>query len=159
MVHGRCECTHNTKGLNCENCEDFYNDLPWKPAVGKQTNASCDCDLGSSLDDGICDSRTDPLSGNESGRCHCKANVEGRRCDRCKNGFWNFEPDSLEGCQACTCNTLGTVDNQGCNVVTGECTCKRYVTARDCNQCLPEYWGLSEDRDGCKPCDCDSGSS
>ncbi|XP_012542845.2 laminin subunit beta-1 [Monomorium pharaonis] len=224
MVHGRCECTHNTKGLNCEKCEDFYNDLPWKPAVGKQTNACrpcncnnhtnschfdetvyersgrvsggvcddcqhntrgqnceqckpfyyhdvtkdisdpeacqpCDCDLSGSLDDGICDSRTDPLNGDESGRCHCKPNVDGRRCDRCKNGFWNFDPDDPEGCQACTCNTMGTIDNQGCNVVTGECTCKRYVTARDCNQCLPEYWGLSEDHDGCKPCDCDPGGS
>jgi len=61
--------------------------------------AACDCDLSGSLDDGICDSRTDPLSGDESGRCHCKANVDGRRCDRCKNGFWNFDPDNPEGCQ------------------------------------------------------------
>ncbi|XP_043253196.1 laminin subunit beta-1 [Colletes gigas] len=224
MVHGRCECTHNTTGLNCEKCQDFYNDLPWKPAVGKQTNAcrpcncnnhstschfdetvyersgrvsggvcddcrhntrgqnceqckpfyyhdvtkdishpeaclSCDCDLSGSLDDGICDSRTDPLSGDESGRCHCKTNVEGRRCDRCKNGYWNFDPENPEGCQACTCNILGTIDNRGCNMVTGECTCKRFVTARDCNQCIPEYWGLSEDPDGCKPCDCDPGGS
>ncbi|XP_034940171.1 laminin subunit beta-1 isoform X2 [Chelonus insularis] len=224
MVHGRCECTHNTKGLNCEMCQDLFNDGPWKPAVGKQSNACrpcncnnhasschfdeavyersgrisggvcddcqhntrgqnceqckpffyhdvnrnisdpeacqpCDCDPNGSLDDGICDSRTDPLTGEESGRCHCKANVEGRRCDRCKNGFWNFDPENPEGCQACTCNLLGTIDNQGCNQLTGECTCKRYVTARDCNQCLPEYWGLSDDHDGCKPCDCNPGGS
>ena len=60
---------------------------------------------------------------------------------------------------ACTCNTLGTIDNQGCNVYTGECTCKRYVIGRDCNQCLPEHWGLSDDHDGCKACDCDPGGS
>ncbi|XP_046407142.1 laminin subunit beta-1 isoform X2 [Ischnura elegans] len=224
MVHGRCECKHNTKGLNCENCEDFYNDLPWKPAFLKQTNACkacncnkhatrchfdeavyrlsgnvsggvcdgcmhntmgqnceqcksfyyqdpgrditdpeicqpCDCDPSGSLDEGICDSRTDLINGLESGRCHCKTNVDGRRCDRCKNGFWNFSEDNPDGCQACTCNTSGTIGNQGCNMLTGECTCKRYVTGRDCNQCLPEYFGLSEDRDGCKPCDCDPGGS
>ncbi|KAL0267895.1 UNVERIFIED_CONTAM: hypothetical protein PYX00_010038 [Menopon gallinae] len=224
MVHGQCECTHNTKGLNCNECEDFYNDLPWKPAFGKSQNACkrcncnahasschfdsavfemtgnvtggvcdncqhntqgrnceeciplfyhdpnydiqdvnacqpCDCDPRGSLDDGICDSHTDPANGLESGRCHCKPNVDGRRCDRCKEGYWNFDENSPEGCQPCTCHALGTIDSQGCNVNTGECTCKRYVTGRDCNQCLPQYWGLSEDRDGCKPCNCDPGGS
>lgn len=41
----------------------------------------------------------------------------------------------------------------------GECTCKRYVTGRDCNQCLPEYWGLSDKKDGCQLCQCDPGGS
>ncbi|XP_046482664.1 laminin subunit beta-1-like [Neodiprion pinetum] len=224
MVHGRCECTHNTKGLNCEMCEDFYNDLPWKPAAGKQTHACkkcncnnhatschfdratydrtgrvsggvcddcqhntqgqnceickpfyyhdftrdisdpdacqpCDCDQLGSLDDGICDPLTDMLTSQESGRCHCKLNVEGRRCDRCKAGFWNFSPENPEGCQACSCHALGTVDLHGCDVSSGKCTCKPYVIGRDCDQCYPEFWGLSDDREGCKPCDCDLGGA
>lgn len=224
MVHGRCECTHNTKGRNCEKCEDFFNDLPWRPAIGKQTNACkkcncnnhanschfdaalyeatgrisggvcdgcqhntmgpnceqckpffyrdplrdiqdpevcrpCDCDPHGSLDGGICDSITSSENSLVAGSCHCKTNVEGRRCDICKNGFWNFTENNPAGCQSCTCNIFGTIDNQGCNVYNGECTCKRYVTGRDCNQCLPEYWGLSEKRDGCQPCDCDPGGS
>ncbi|XP_030748533.1 laminin subunit beta-1 isoform X2 [Sitophilus oryzae] len=224
MVHGRCECTHNTKGRNCEKCEDFFNDLPWRPAIGKQTNAckkcncnnhatschfdaalyeakgnisggvcdgclhntmgsnceqckpfffrdpnrsikdpevcvACDCDPRGSLDEGICDSITDPVNNLVAGSCHCKTNVDGRRCDQCKNGYWNFTSANPDGCQPCTCNILGTIDNQGCNVETGECTCKRYVTGRDCLQCLPQYWGLSDKQDGCQPCDCDPGGS
>ena len=120
---------------------------------------------------------------------------------QCKHGYWNFTSSNEDGCQECTCNLLGTYQNQGCNVDTGECMCKRYVTGRDCDQvrflrrlllfglgrriwlfvvvvvvvvddlietvphlparfqCLPEHWGLSEARDGCKPCDCDPGGS
>lgn len=85
--------------------------------------------------------------------------MESRRCDQCKNGFWNFTEENPDGCQNCTCNLYGTINNQGCNVYNGECTCKRYVTGRDCDQCLPEYWGLSEKHDGCQPCDCDPGGS
>ena len=38
MVHGKCDCTHNTKGNNCELCMDLYNDFPWKPAQGEKKN-------------------------------------------------------------------------------------------------------------------------
>ena len=38
MVHGLCECEHNTMGNNCELCKPLYNDLQWKPATGKNKN-------------------------------------------------------------------------------------------------------------------------
>lgn len=67
--------------------------------------------------------------------------------------------ENPDGCESCTCNILGTVDNLGCNFHTGECLCKRLVMGKDCNQCMPETYGLSESHDGCTPCNCDVGGS
>lgn len=119
--------------------------------------AGCDCDPRGSTDEGICDSITDEE--NVAGRCHCKINVGGRRCDTCSEGFWNLDANNTLGCEPCTCNTLGTVGNLGCNMYTGECVCKRLVTGKDCNQCMPETFGLSATQDGCQLCDCNSGGS
>lgn len=121
--------------------------------------SACDCDPRGSLDDGICDSVSDPENEIEAGACHCKSFVKGRRCDQCKDGYWNLDPNTSEGCQSCTCNTHGTINNSGCNMHTGECTCKRLVTGKDCNQCLPETFGLSDSHDGCAFCNCDPGGS
>ncbi|XP_076344696.1 laminin subunit beta-1-like isoform X3 [Tachypleus tridentatus] len=224
VVYGKCLCTHHTKGINCEQCEDMYNDQPWKPAVGKQTNACkkctcnghatrchfdpavwessgkvsggvcdncqhntmgqncelckpfyfrdsrldithpdvcqpCDCDPYGSEENGICEPHSDSVLGTVAGVCHCKKNVEGRRCDRCKSGFWNLRPDNPDGCEPCSCSLLGIIENHGCNHFTGECACKRNVAGRDCSQCVTEFWGLSVDEVGCKPCDCDPGGA
>lgn len=126
-------------------------------AIFSITFLACDCDPAGSLDEGICDSTSDEE--NEAGSCHCKTNVQGRRCDTCKDGFWNLDANNTLGCESCTCNILGTVGNLGCNMRTGECICKRLVTGKDCNQCMPETFGLSDGRDGCTLCECDPGGS
>ncbi|XP_053890049.1 laminin subunit beta-2 [Malaclemys terrapin pileata] len=225
MVHGRCACKHNTQGLNCEKCDSFYNDLPWRPAEGRSANAckrcncnqhsrrchfdmavylatgntsggvcddcqhntmgrscqlckpfyyrdpsrdlrdpgacrACDCDPVGALDGGICDAHDDPALGLLAGQCRCKEHTRGPRCDQCQPGFFGLSGDNPQGCQRCQCHPQGTVsDGTQCDPVSGNCFCKRLVTGRSCDQCLPEHWALSHDLLGCRSCDCDVGGA
>ncbi|XP_048867721.1 laminin subunit beta-4 [Brienomyrus brachyistius] len=214
MVHGRCVCQHNTAGENCERCQDFYNDAPWRPSdphACRKCNCSghserchfdawqylasrglsggvcddcqnnragvhcelcrpfyyqdprlphdhpnacipCDCEPTGSLDGGLCDPHT--------GRCVCKTNVEGERCDRCKYGFYGLSQDDPEGCQICPCDRLGSVlTPDPCHSVTGHCRCRPFATGPLCDRCMPGYWGLGNTVYACSPCDCDIGGA
>ncbi|GCB69513.1 hypothetical protein scyTo_0013980, partial [Scyliorhinus torazame] len=225
MVQGQCVCQHNTDGVNCERCKDFYNDSPWQPAIGierddcRRCNCNghserchfdmavylasgeisggvceecqhntmsqncdqckhffyqdprrimsdplacvpCNCDPEGSLNNGMCESHSDPGLRTVAGRCICKRNVEGTRCDQCKSGFFGLSSINADGCEDCRCDSRGSMSTQSaCNPVTGECHCQRYTTGRNCEQCLPNYWGLGTGIYGCSPCDCDIGGA
>ncbi|CAM4582364.1 unnamed protein product [Lepidochelys olivacea] len=225
MIHGRCVCKHHTTGLNCERCQDFYQDLPWRPAGGTDPHACqgcdcnqhsrrchfdmavylatgnasggvcddcqhntmgrscqlckpfyyhspladirastacvpCDCDPVGSLDGGVCDSHTDVALGMIAGQCRCKEHVQGVRCDRCKEAFYGLSRTNPQGCQSCRCDPRGILTGSPpCDHVSGDCYCKRFVSGQYCSQCLPEFWGLSTDVAGCRPCACDFGGA
>uniref|UniRef100_A0A669P238 Laminin subunit beta-1 n=1 Tax=Phasianus colchicus TaxID=9054 RepID=A0A669P238_PHACC len=222
MVHGRCICRHNTEGLSCERCKDFYNDAPWRPAEGAQNNAckrcncnghsgrchfdmavyqasggvsggvcedcqhnttgqhcdqcklffyqdphkaisdphaSCSCDPEGTLHHGACESRTDPVLGTVAGRCPCKENTEGVRCDKCKANHFGLRGSNPQGCQPCNCDAAGTLPFSICDPATGECLCQRFTTGQRCEKCVEGYWGLGKSVYGCSPCDCDIGGS
>ncbi|KAM9375661.1 laminin subunit beta-4 [Pholidichthys leucotaenia] len=214
MVHGRCVCQHRTAGENCERCQDFHHDSPWRPGgenaqnicrrcnchghadschfdaaryeasggvsggvcddcrndrMGPQCEQCrpflyqdpqrsmedpqgcipCDCDPAGSRDGGLCDAL--------SGRCVCKENVEGDRCDRCKRGFFALRGDDADGCQACRCHPLGSVGS--CDQQTGSCQCDRLAVGPLCDRCLPGFWGLGNSVFTCSPCSCDVGGA
>ncbi|XP_039210425.1 laminin subunit beta-4 isoform X1 [Crotalus tigris] len=224
MVHGNCLCEHNTDGLSCERCKDFYNDVPWRPAEGSQENAcrkcecnshsetchfdmavylannrttggvcedcqhnttgqhcerckpffykdpqkamtdphvciACDCDPEGALQNGLCQSHSDPVLGTIAGQCLCKPNVEGVHCGKCKPHYYGINGSDPLGCQPCRCDSLGSLPFSVCNPESGECVCQEFVTGQRCEHCLEGYWGLGSHAYGCSPCDCDIGGA
>lgn len=91
-----------------------------------------------------------------SGKCICKVNVEGARCDKCKDGFFGISGSDLAGCSHCDCSVKGTVaGNNVCDKTTGQCLCKEGFTGRQCSTCKEGYFGYPPSAPTeCKECDC-----
>ncbi|KAA0189501.1 Laminin beta chain, partial [Fasciolopsis buskii] len=152
---GNCHgCEHNTEGPNCEFCQPNFYRHPSYPIDHPSTCQPCNCHTDGTLYGGFCQQYTIPEQNLVAGRCLCKKNVGGEKCDRCKVGHWNFQATNPEGCEACSCNMMGTLDNGGCDPYTGLCTCKRFVGGPNCDQCLEGYFNLTMAPLGCQECAC-----
>ena len=79
-----------------------------------------------------------------SGECSCKANVIGRKCDLCEEGFYLSDPSSPDGCQACNCNLGGSLSAL-CDMHSGQCSCRPGLTGQTCSDIIPGYFFPSVD--------------
>lgn len=61
-----------------------------------------------------------------------------------KNEYWGL--GSGAGCAPCECDPLGSIDGS-CDDNSGLCHCKRGVGGPRCDNCLPRFYGFSEN--GC----------
>nr|CAG4649913.1 EOG090X005Q [Sida crystallina] len=143
---GDClKCIYNTGGPRCDQClAGFFGDAL---ALTKGDCKACQCYRRGTLQLPSGTLQCDQVSG----QCQCKPYIAGRNCDRCLDGY--FDLDSDNGCQACNCDPIGSV-NRTCNVRTGQCLCRPGVVGLRCDSCAINQYGFSYD--GCKACQCDA---
>ncbi|XP_075820726.1 laminin subunit beta-2 [Microtus pennsylvanicus] len=170
MVHGACICKHNTRGLNCEQCQDFYQDLPWHPAEDGHTHACRKCECNGHTQSCHFDMAVYLASGNVSGGvCDgCQHNTAGRHCELCRPFFYRDPAKDMRDpavCRPCDCDPMGSQDGGRCDshddpvlgLVSGQCRCKEHVVGTRCQQCRDGFFGLSaSDPLGCQRCQCNS---
>ena len=84
----------------------------------------------------------------------CKENVEGRGCDTCRAGAWEYPT-----CAECDCEVKGTTE-EICNQETAECFCKPTVEGDRCDTCQLGYFDLQQiNPEGCSQCFCSGKTS
>ncbi|XP_069813789.1 laminin subunit beta-4 [Dendropsophus ebraccatus] len=170
MVHGKCVCQHNTDGLNCEKCKEFYDDAPWSPAEGFEDNSCKKCNCNGHSDRCHFDMLVyQANNGTSGGVCEdCQHNTKGNQCELCKLYFYHdplkdiTDPDT---CIPCDCDPNGTHGYGLCEgktdrrlgIIAGTCFCKENVEGLRCDNCKPGYFGLNaNDPVGCKYCGCNT---
>ncbi|KAH8387838.1 hypothetical protein KR093_009841, partial [Drosophila rubida] len=112
---GEClNCADNTEGESCEQCAAGY--------VGDATRGSSyDCQPDNNgpqppqpttprpSDQRRCEwCNNDGTAQCRDDYCHCKPNVVGSRCDKCRDGTFGLSPYNANGCKECFCSGQST---------------------------------------------------
>ncbi|KAL6095758.1 lama2 [Pungitius sinensis] len=95
---GCCMCHNAFRGEKCNECQIGYRDFP--------QCTQCECNISGS-DSQSCDpERAVCACADRTGKCSCKANVEGDNCDRCKPDTFGLSVRNPLGCSNCYCYGL-----------------------------------------------------
>lgn len=144
----KCQCEHNTDGVDCELCKPFYNDVPWEPATVLSGNDCKPCNCNGLSKKCHFNQTLYDLTG-RGGYCDdCDGNTGGPHCEECKHGFYRRENENA--CVDCQCNPFGSESLQ-CDPA-GKCKCRPGVIGEKCDRCAPYHYDLSIV--GCKVCNC-----
>lgn len=106
MITGQCRCKANVKGMRCDDCKEGYFGLSQNDLLGCQ-------------------------------RTYVYLPVK-----YLKPLIFHLRPPHQSFCacvssSACNCDPRGIIVMEApCDQISGDCSCKRYVTGRYCNQCL-----------------------
>eukprot|EP00794_Sanderia_malayensis_P004597 gene4597-5200_t len=86
-----------------------------------------------------------------NGKCKCKPEYAGLKCDRCKSSLFHSFPE----CKRVIMNKKNQPDSCSPNK-NGRCPCKKFVDGSLCNRCKDPYFNLTiSNQDGCTSCKCD----
>ncbi|KAG8442191.1 hypothetical protein GDO86_011115 [Hymenochirus boettgeri] len=141
-------CQHNTAGVNCEKCAIGYYRPYGVLKDPPHSCISCGCSLERShgCEEG-------------SGRCFCKSNFSGEKCDQCAEGFYNYPrcvrvpyyPSSTTDNPEADCKCTGPgVINNNCHIHTGICYCRTGFQGAACDRCAVGHFHYPF----CQRCSC-----
>ncbi|XP_069506839.1 laminin subunit alpha-5 isoform X2 [Ambystoma mexicanum] len=125
---GQCTCKSNVIGRDCSRCATGYWGFP--------NCRPCSCETR------LCDEVT--------GQCICPPRTVQPECTVCEPQTFACHP--LIGCEECNCSRSGVAEltDPGCDLESGQCTCKPNIMGRQCERCSPGFYGYPN----CRRCDC-----
>ncbi|ESO89633.1 hypothetical protein LOTGIDRAFT_164938 [Lottia gigantea] len=182
---GQCPCYTGVGTRQCSKCKTGFWGYSDRRSFGSYSKnfslfLPCPFNLQCCVPCNCIEAGSTTLQCNDAdGKCTCKPNVQGDKCDTCEDGYFGLPTQPCEvnllsvdrkyskklscfpckmdtkrfdeGPAACNCNVTGTVTGQmTCNKTSGQCDCKSGVSGRQCNECMKFYSGFSEA--GCTAC-------
>ncbi|XP_037299981.1 basement membrane-specific heparan sulfate proteoglycan core protein isoform X7 [Manduca sexta] len=97
-------CADNTDGSHCEVCKPGYQFNAYGQCVESEATTPSAC---------RCEPRGTESGCDGSGICHCKPNVEGENCDRCRPGTFGLHENHPLGCLSCYCSGVSSECHEG----------------------------------------------